>query len=122
MLLITQHSLLNNKSGGLIVELEKQKREVAEKQRRIAAFMERHGLDGLALSRQSNFSWATGGSSNWASIASETGVATLLFRKDGTSYTVLNNIEAPRLRDEENLNELGFEVVPAPWWEGGEPR
>lgn len=104
------------------MDLEKQKREVAEKRQRIAAFLERNELDGLALSRQGNFSWATGGSSNWVSTASETGVATLLFRKDGSSYTVLNNIEAPRLSDEENLKELGFEVVPAPWWEGGAPR
>lgn len=104
------------------MELEKQKSEVAEKRQRIVAFLERNGLDGLALSRQGNFSWATGGSSNWVSTASETGVATVLFRKDGSSYVVLNNMEAPRLADEENLKESGFEMVPAPWWEGGAPR
>ncbi len=104
------------------MDLERQQREVTEKRRRIAAFLDKNELDGLALNRINNFAWATGGSNSWVNNASEMGVATLLIGKDGTRYAVMNNIEAPRLADEENLKQIGFEVVPAPWWEGGPVR
>ncbi len=104
------------------MNLENQKKEFTQKLSRINGFIERNKLDGLALSRQDNFAWATGGSSNWVNTGSETGVAILLFRPKGSPLVVLNNIEAPRLSQEENLLELGFEIIPAPWWQGGPPR
>jgi antitoxin VapB len=96
--------------------------ESFEKRRIIHTFMERNQLDGLIIGRQNNFAWATGGSNNWVSIASDTGAATLVYNRQGKSYVVLQNIEKPRFEFEEGMRELGYEIVPQPWWESGDDK
>src|SRR5690242_18751990 len=94
-----------------------QRSEMIGKRARIAELLHQNSLDGLILNTQKNFAWATAGANNWVSIADERGIAALVFRADGSSYVVADNIEVPRLKNEEKLEELGFEIISAPWWE-----
>jgi antitoxin VapB len=99
---------------------EIQRREAAAKRGRIGRFLQENNLDGLVLNTQHNFAWATGGANNWVSIAGEGGVASLVFKADETAYAVLDNLEGPRMSEEEQLGKLGFELIEAPWWEAGQ--
>lgn len=97
-------------------------REVAEKRQRIQNFIERNKLDGLALNTHNYFAWATAGGSNWVANDTPYGVATLLHLADGRQFAFANNIEVPRLQDEELLTALGYEVVSQNWWESAESK
>ncbi len=94
-----------------------QQQELAAKRLRIEQFMKDQQLDALVINTQKNFAWATAGANNWVSIAGEQGIASLVFRADGRAYVVADNLELPRLIEEEKLEQLGFEVIGAPWWE-----
>ena len=99
---------------------EVQKREAAAKRGRIAELLQKNNLDGLIINSQANFAWASAGANNWVSIADEKGVASLVYKADGTAYAVLDNLEGPRFETEENLGQLGFDLIEAPWWEAGQ--
>lgn len=92
------------------------KSEIAEKELRVRGFMEDEGLDALALTTIPNFAWFTCGGNNCVGIATEVGVATGLVTRDAR-YIVCDNIEAPRLRDEE-IDGQGFEIRSFGWHEG----
>jgi len=90
--------------------------EVRTKKGRLARFLGQAGLDGVVFSRVSNFSWFTAGGSDAVAQSSEIGPAHIFF--DGKrSLLITDNIEAPRLRDEELL-QGEFELVSVPWSEG----
>jgi len=74
--------------------------EFAEKQRRINEFMELGGYDAVLLSRLENFAWFTCGGDVHVNTAQETGVGSLLVHRSGTTL-ITNNVERPRLLDEE---------------------
>ncbi|NOZ50652.1 MAG: aminopeptidase P family protein [Chloroflexi bacterium] len=93
--------------------------EFETKQRRIQAFLQERGLDALLLRQVSNFAWATCGKSSCVNTASSLGEATLLITP-GNRYLFANNIESPRLDEEEGLKEQGWEFHTAPWWEENE--
>lgn len=76
-------------------------------------------LDGLVISAQCNFAWATCGGSSYVSIATEGGVAHLVVTAE-LCAVICENIEAPRILDEE-LQGLGCDVIALNWWEGGLP-
>jgi Xaa-Pro dipeptidase len=97
-----------------------QQRELAGKRVRLTQLLNANGLDGLIINTQKNFAWATAGANNWVNTSEERGVAALVFRADGTSYLVANNLEFPRLKDEEKLADLDFELISAPWWEANQ--
>jgi len=90
--------------------------EIREKERRVRAFLQERGLGALLLKRQANFSWLTGGGLNLVGIATEVGAVSLLVTGDA-KYAVTNNIEAPRMIDEEKLESQGFTVLSFPWHE-----
>lgn len=90
--------------------------ELREKERRARELLDKKGLAALALSTQANFAWITGGGDNHVGITSETGVATAVITRD-RKFVVCDNIEAPRIADEE-VEGRGFEVVSYPWHEG----
>ncbi len=69
---------------------------------------------GLLLSKQSNFSWVTGGSENRVRDASDLGAGSILITRDQT-YLLVNNIERPRLVDEE-LPDTSFEILEHCWF------
>ncbi|MBI5832176.1 MAG: aminopeptidase P family N-terminal domain-containing protein [Armatimonadetes bacterium] len=82
---------------------------------RVRAFMTRHELEGLVLSRLDNLFWLGCGLDAHVPIAAETGVASLVVTVDRV-VLVTTNIEAPRLRDEE-LHRIGVPLEAVPWWE-----
>ena len=93
--------------------------EIAEKKRLVRGLLEELNLDGLYLKKTSNFSWLTAGGYNIVGLASELGVAGILLTAD-RGFVVCNNIEAPRMEQEERLVEQGYEIVSFPWYEDKE--
>ncbi len=96
------------------------KNEIKEKERRIRSFLQSKNLKGLALKRQANFSWMTCGGLNLVGIATEFGATTLLITED-SKFVISNNIEAPRMTEEEALEKQGFIMKAFPWYEDQEP-
>jgi antitoxin VapB len=76
-------------------------------------------LDALLLQKVDNFAWATCGGSSYINSADVMGVGALLITPS-RRYLVTNNIEAPRFRQEEYLEEQGWEFVVSPWYEQDE--
>jgi len=90
--------------------------EIREKERRVREFLQQRGLRALLLKRQASFSWLTGGGLNLVGIATEVGAVSLLITGDA-KFAITNNIEAPRMIDEEKLESQGFRVLSFPWHE-----
>jgi Xaa-Pro dipeptidase len=90
--------------------------EIREKERRIREFLRAKDLRALLLKRQANFSWLTAGGLNLVGITTEVGAASLLITETG-KYVITNNIESPRMVEEEKLEEQGYEIRSYPWYE-----
>ena len=73
--------------------------ERSVKLNRLYAIMDDKNLDAIYLKRQDNFAWLTGGGINYVGLG-EMGNCGLLVTRDGKTYAITNNIEAPRMRDE----------------------
>ncbi|MGQ9651469.1 MAG: M24 family metallopeptidase [Phycisphaerae bacterium] len=84
------------------------------KHQRVVEYMESHSLDAVVLAQRPNFAWYTVGGLNHVGTADSTGIAALLITRD-RAICITNNIEAPRLADEE-LADLDIEVKAAPWF------
>jgi Xaa-Pro aminopeptidase len=84
---------------------------------RIHNLLEQFGLDALLLRQTSNFSWATCGADSHINTAESFGNASLLITPT-SRYVLTNNIEAPRLTQEEKLVERGWEFQVSPWFNG----
>jgi len=91
------------------------------KQQRLNEFLERHGLDGVLLTRRDNFSWITAGRDNHIANNSPQGVASILASRDGNRVCFANTIEAPRMQREE-LEGTGIETHSFPWYDPGAAR
>jgi Xaa-Pro aminopeptidase len=76
--------------------------------------LEKYGTDAVLLRRVSSFTWVTCGAVSYVNTASTEGAATLLITRDRL-YLVTNNIEAPRMEQEEKLAEQGWEFRVSPW-------
>jgi Xaa-Pro dipeptidase len=79
--------------------------------------MEAHGVGALLLNHPADFAWYTGGADNRVDRGVPAGVASVLVTDD-SSYIVTDNIEAPRMREEQTP---GMEVVEHPWYEDPAP-
>jgi len=88
--------------------------EFEHKQNTLKALLAEHHLGALWLRRVSSFAWATCGAASYVNTATTDGAASLLITRTGR-YVITNNIEAPRLRQEEKLEEQGWEFCSAPW-------
>lgn len=93
------------------------KEEIDIKIERIRKLLASEKLDALYLTRQSNFAWITAGSSNVVTICTEDGVASILVTRDGKRFAFTNAVEAPRMKEEQHLEDLGFELVSQAWFE-----
>ena len=82
------------------------------RQQELRELMERMGLEALLLRRSTNFAWYTGGADNQVDHASPLGVADVLLTREA-EYVFTNNIEAPRMREEQTPR---FEVIEHPWY------
>jgi Xaa-Pro aminopeptidase len=90
--------------------------EFDRKQQRIQTFLDERDLDALLLQRVSSFAWATCGAASYVNTATSTGEAMLLITRSGR-HLITNNIEAPRLEQEEKLAEQGWEFHVGRWYE-----
>lgn len=93
--------------------------EIALKQERLRGLLDELDLRGILLKKQANFSWFTAGGLSMVGIATEIGVVSLLVTRDAR-YVIASRIEAERMRREEGLAELGFEVLEHEWYADGE--
>ena len=89
--------------------------ELPEKERRVRQLLDKKGLKALLLKRHANFSWMTCGGLNLVGIATDVGATALLITAD-SKYLLSNNIEAPRMIEEEGLDQQGFAVKIFPWY------
>ena len=97
--------------------MENVKNEFLSKADKIRALLKDTGAEGIEVSSQTNFSWLTGGR-GFVGLASEGACASLLIGMDGV-YLLANNIESPRLLDEE-VRDLAdtLQVRSFPWHSG----
>jgi Xaa-Pro aminopeptidase len=63
--------------------------EIDLKSAKVAAFLDRHGLDVILLTRRANFAWLTAGCANHVAQASEIGASTLIATRDGIRTPVV---------------------------------
>src|SRR5918911_2489770 len=82
------------------------------KRQRLRELMDRQRLEALLLRRSANFAWYTNGADNRVDHASPFGVADVLITRDA-EYIFTNNIEAPRMREEQTPD---LEVVEHSWY------
>ena len=88
-------------------------REFIEKIERLRSLIEKEKLYAFYLKRQDNFSWLTCGGINYVAVG-EMGNCGLLVTADKL-YAITTNIEAPRMAEEEKLEELGFSIYSGIW-------
>lgn len=89
--------------------------EISLKLARIDALLARRGLDALLLQSVANFAWLTGGATSYVNTADHMSVASLLITPAGR-YLITSNIEATRLRAEDELEDQGWEFVVSDWY------
>ena len=90
------------------------KSEFQTKISKLRNLLDQHGVDILLLRRVSSFAWATCGAASYVNIASTEGAASLVITRENL-FLFTNNIEAPRLEQEEKLIEQGWEFNISPW-------
>jgi antitoxin VapB len=89
---------------------------LAQKRQRLQEFLSSQGIDALLVSRHENIAWATAGLVDVRiGLPRETGAASLLFTREGSSYYLTTNNEAPRLANEE-FSSLAFQPLIQPWY------
>ncbi|MEJ2304993.1 MAG: aminopeptidase P family N-terminal domain-containing protein [Anaerolineales bacterium] len=93
--------------------------EVEVKLEKVRALLAGRGLNALLIQQVTNFAWLTAGASSYINTADSLGVASLLVVPHGR-YLITNNIEAPRLREEEHLDEQGWEFSISPWYQAAD--
>jgi antitoxin VapB len=91
--------------------------ELAAKRLRLLTWMANRGLEAVYLTRVSNFAWLTGGLEPVVMLSSDRAEAGLLITPE-QSFVVCNNIEHPRLRDEDRLEDQGYAFHVSPWHDG----
>lgn len=88
--------------------------EIAEKERRVREFISAQGLSALVLTTQANFAWFTCGGDSHVAYGTDMGSVSAVISPDA-KYIICDNIEAPRILEEE-LAGQGFEFRVYSWW------
>ena len=88
--------------------------ELETKLARVRLLLERHALDALLVRRADNFAWLTCGAASHINLADSCGAAALLVTP-ARRHVLTNNIEAPRLQQEEGLAGQGWDFHVVPW-------
>lgn len=90
--------------------------ELEEKRRVLQDFLAANVLDGYLISRHENVAWSTAGLVDMhVGLLREIGVGSLLVLRDGASYYLTTENEAPRLAEEE-FSRLDYQPVIQPWY------
>jgi antitoxin VapB len=92
--------------------------EVQTKLAQVRALLAHSSLDALLLEQTYDVAWLTGGAETAINIAADRGPVALVVTPDHT-YAVSDRVEEPRLRNEEGLEDVGFEIVAEPWYRRG---
>jgi Xaa-Pro aminopeptidase len=92
--------------------------EISYKVDLLRNLVDRNGLEAVLLQRVSSVAWATAGATAYVNIASSMAECALLVTRE-ERFLITNNIEAPRLEQEQLLKEQGWEFQVAPWYEQG---
>jgi Xaa-Pro aminopeptidase len=84
-----------------------------DRRQRLLESADRLGVGAILLGLPANFAWYTGGADNRVDQSQSLGAAVVLVTPEA-EYVVMDNIEAPRMREEETA---GFEVAEHAWYE-----
>ncbi len=95
------------------------KEEIEAKLRRLRDLLDATGLKAILLKSQPNFCWVTGGGLNVVTIADVGGVASILITAK-ENFFVTDTIEIARMKEEEELETLGFAPLVFEWYRGSE--
>ena len=90
-------------------------KETTDKGARVRKFLSAEGLNALVLTTQANFCWFTCGGENRVATGSDLGGASAVITPKA-KYMVCDNIEAPRIEQEE-IGSQGFQFRTYNWWE-----
>lgn len=93
-----------------------EKEEIEEKTERLVRLLKTEKLGSLLLTSQPNFAWLSAGRRSGVDLSRENGSCALLVLENGQRYVMANNIEMPRLLDEE-LTAENFEPIEFAWEE-----
>ena len=96
--------------------IEGRNAEINIKVKRIIKMLDEENLEGLILTKHSNFSWLTAGGKSFVTLYLEAGNVSLLITRN-SRYAITSIIEAKRMKEEEHLEELGFKIVYMNWFE-----
>ncbi len=96
------------------ISISGRKAEIEEKVADLRRLMKKDKLDGLYISKQEHFAWITAGGDSIVTRFVEDGVCAIFITMTGM-YFICNNIETQRMKDEEFLDQLGFEPR-GMWW------
>jgi len=92
------------------------KAEIDSKVAKIRGIMKEKALDAVYISKQQNFAWITAGGCNIVSRFVDSGSCAILITMEG-QYFICGNIETLRMKEEELLEDLGFEERSFYWYE-----
>lgn len=98
------------------VSLEGRRVEIGIKLQRVYQMLEARQMEALLIQKHPNYSWMTAGGKSFVANCFDNGAVALLVTRCGC-YALCNVIETPRLIAEEQLPELGFEIIDYPWQE-----
>ena len=87
---------------------------------KVRLFLEEQGYDGVLLRRRNNFSWVTGGNTNYIVQTMEAGVADWIITRE-QAYLVTSKMEERRIVEEECSDlSFSFEVLSDDWYKPAE--
>jgi len=89
------------------------------KSKKLQDLMERYHVTALLLCQVGSFAWSTCGAASYVNTAVTNGSSSLLITSSAR-YVITDNIEATRLRQEEHLEEQGWQFRIAPWYEANQ--
>jgi len=89
--------------------------ELETKLSRVREFLGSNHIDAIVYNTLANVAWITCGGDAHVTLSGDNANCHVVVTRKGR-YVLANNIERPRLVDEE-LGRLGFEIVEYPWWE-----
>jgi antitoxin VapB len=107
--------------GKSVNNFPKRKSEIAAKLVRLRERIAARQVDAVVLNTIANTAWITAGASTYINQATDMAASSALITTD-RAYILTDGIEAPRLRQEEKLADLGFELVVEPWYARGKAQ
>jgi Xaa-Pro aminopeptidase len=96
------------------------KAEFDRKIAKVRVLMREKGCGGILFRRQCNFSWLTGGRGH-IGFAGDASCVQMLVTTRGV-FLLANEIEAPRIVEEEIPRDLGIEIRSLPWYTNSLPK